>query len=137
MIKRLVFVIASLGCVSFISLGCFGDDPLEIDFHENEKKASSVISDTDENDAGIDSACNPDWEPTWDDPINDIMQSQCTSCHPETATYESIQGWVNDGQLKTYCEKGATHYLLSGQEYCLRWLEIGTPKSDCDVAAKK
>ena len=149
MIKRPVFRYVSIVCSLLVGTGCFDDDPLSVDFHENEKKAANSVIPSNTGDAGVpgdsenvdtNGVCNPNWEPTWDDPVKDIMRSQCSSssCHPiEVASYDSIQEWVNNGKLKTYCELGAGHYLEIGQEQCLRWLAIGAPESDCDVTSKK
>ncbi len=79
------------------------------------------------------SACNPNHEPTWENPMNRMMQAQCTRCHEETKTYDAITPWGQNGLLEEYCAMGSGHFLTSGKDYCIRWLEIGAPEAACDV----
>ena len=129
--------LAALGLPLLSAAGCFGDDPF--DMRLIAPKESDTDTGSAEADGGIvaPNGCNPEREPTWENPIDEMMQAQCYRCHKEeTADYESIQVWVDNGFLETYCLMGAGHFLTSGQEYCLRWLEIGAPKTDCDVSTK-
>jgi hypothetical protein len=76
--------------------------------------------------------CNPTGEPTWEDPIDQIMQDRCVRCHDYCGSYSAIQTVVNNGELASWMERG---HKISGtmQEDVLRWLEIGAPETDCDV----
>ncbi len=129
----------------FFLSGCFEDEPLDVVLRGQQTANpmipadlpdSGVADDNDSDDNGI-NVCNPNLEPTWETPINDMMQAQCTSCHRETSTYDAIQEWIDNGNLQIFFEKGSEHFLTSGQEYALRWLEIGAPETDCDVTGKK
>jgi hypothetical protein len=76
--------------------------------------------------------CNRDGEPTWEDPIDRIMQARCVSCHDYCGSYETIQEVLDNGQLKSFTERG---HKIRGQDQTdlLRWIEILAPETDCDV----
>ena len=134
-------LILCFAAVLFLN-GCFDDEPLDIDFQSGTSNGdltpvgSDDLSSTDSDPVTM-SGCLPASEPTWENPVNTIMQSQCASCHPnETASYDAIQVWVNSGELKNYCEMGPAHYLTSGKEACLRWVELGVPQTSCSNGAE-
>jgi hypothetical protein len=114
----------------FGSVGCFGDDIVDLNYVDDVTMDSESPT-----------SCNPDDEPTWEDPVHDILWDQCRDCHDHNQyvnTYNTIQAWVTSGELKTYCEKGSGHHIdEEGQAACLRWLAIGAPEGDCDVVVEK
>lgn len=123
----------------FFVVGCFSDDPVEM-HHALENVDGGDAGggfETDGDTIPNPEGCNPRHEPTWENPVDKMMQAQCTKCHEETATYTSIQPWVDNGLLKQYCEMGAGHFLTSGKEYCLRWIAVGAPETPCDVITTK
>jgi hypothetical protein len=78
--------------------------------------------------------CNPCAEPTWDEPIDGIMERRCNHCHGESRTYSGILTWVDDGSLEDYTLRN--HFINGADKTAvLRWIEIGVPRSACDVPA--
>jgi hypothetical protein len=92
-------------------------------------------SDTDTDTDSDTDTCNPNNEPTWNDPVNQIMQDHCVQCHSQAGDYNSIQSWVSAGTLSSYCTP--QHYLQEqvDQDACVRWCDINQPEADCDVQA--
>ena len=131
------FVFGLSIALAFIVSSCMEDRPID-SFYVVGDQQQGTDSSYEELDAGIEvssegMACRFAGEPTWESPINSIMQNNCTSCHVETSGYNNIQAWVQSGALKTYVEMGAAHYLSDSTEQasCLRWLEIGAPEKNC------
>lgn len=79
------------------------------------------------------SSCNEDGEPTWDDPISDMMQSRCVRCHEYCGSYSTIQDVVDNGELMEFTQ--ADHHISGNdKDVLMHWLEISAPEKDCDVA---
>ena len=101
------------------------------DDHDN-GNAEDAGSDIDPG-ADQETPCNPNSEPTWDDTIDPIMRTRCTRCHWEASSYDTIQVWVDNGKLAAYTSKNHFWGELKNAQTTRRWVEIGAPKTDCDV----
>lgn len=121
--------------------GCLEDELLEI--------YSTPITSADGGDvSGIKNSsgedCAADDQPTWDGTISRIISKRCDgSCHYHTGIIydydQVIAEWLADEALwEEYIKRGSEHFLPDEQEQetCLRWAEIGAPKSACEVTAE-
>ena len=112
---------------------CMDDRLVDISYDKSEEDDNQLGDVNGVQTMGQGITCAEADEPTWESPIDTIMQQNCSSCHVETSGYDEIAGWINSGQLQVYFDMGAAHYLddAAEQESCLRWLEIGAPESTC------
>jgi len=137
--------LVSMSLLVFVIVGCHSDQEYlwppydETDTDNSEDNGggdADADADTDadaDSEGDADPLCNPEDEPTWDNPINQIMQQQCTSCHSQCSSYEGIINWVDDEDLLYYTNKN--HYWGSNENAgtTASWIRIGMPESDCDV----